>query len=147
MFQKLQRKGFEIQLLHHAEAILKHDMFSVETEVEDILSRLKIPVQELIESGGGEGKATQRMRRGLADKWGWRKHVFEIKRIVDGNETEFTTHSIDHVKKFSTGVCALELEWNNKDPFFDRDLENFKRLHSDGAISVGIIVTSSTMPM
>jgi hypothetical protein len=35
----------------------------------------------------------------------------------------------------------LEIEWNNKDPFFDRDLENFKRLHVDGAISVGIIVT------
>lgn len=35
----------------------------------------------------------------------------------------------------------MEIEWNNKDPFFDRDLENFKRLHADGAISVGIIVT------
>ncbi|MGK3928169.1 BglII/BstYI family type II restriction endonuclease, partial [Enterococcus faecium] len=29
----------------------------------------------------------------------------------------------------------------NKDPFFDRDLENFKRLHADGGISLGIIVT------
>jgi hypothetical protein len=38
-------------------------------------------------------------------------------------------------------VIALEIEWNNKDPFFDRDLENFKRLHAEGAISVGIIVT------
>lgn len=36
---------------------------------------------------------------------------------------------------------ALEIEWNNKDPFYDRDLENFKRLHADGAISVGVIVT------
>ena len=36
---------------------------------------------------------------------------------------------------------ALEIEWNNKDPFYDRDLENFKRLHADGAISIGIIVT------
>jgi Restriction endonuclease BglII len=35
------------------------------------------------------------------------------------------------------GVVALEIEWNNKDPFFDRDLENFKRLHAEGAISVG----------
>jgi hypothetical protein len=35
----------------------------------------------------------------------------------------------------------MEIEWNNKDPFYDRDLENFKRLHADGAISVGIIVT------
>jgi hypothetical protein len=38
-------------------------------------------------------------------------------------------------------VVALEIEWNNKDPFFDRDLENFKRLHAEGAISFGIIVT------
>ena len=36
---------------------------------------------------------------------------------------------------------ALEIEWNNKDPFFDRDLENFKRLHAEGAISAGILVT------
>lgn len=36
---------------------------------------------------------------------------------------------------------ALEIEWNNKDPFYDRDLENFKRLHADGAISVRVIVT------
>ena len=40
-------------------------------------------------------------------------------------------------------MIALEIEWNNKDPFFDRDLENFKRLHADGAISLGIIVTRS----
>src|SRR5262249_22462905 len=33
------------------------------------------------------------------------------------------------------------IEWNNKDPFFDRDLENFKRLHVEGAISVGVIIT------
>jgi hypothetical protein len=34
---------------------------------------------------------------------------------------------------FLPGVLALEIEWNN--PFFDRDLENFKRLHANGAIS------------
>src|SRR5262249_34975107 len=47
----------------------------------------------------------------------------------------------DHVKKFGGYTIALEIEWNNKDPFFDRDLENFKRLHADAAISVGVIVT------
>jgi hypothetical protein len=56
-------------------------------------------------------------------------------------EREAISHEIDHVKNFQNGSVALEIEWNNKDPFFDRDLENFKRLHSDGAISVGIIVT------
>src|SRR5690606_3465341 len=36
---------------------------------------------------------------------------------------------------------ALEVEWNNKDPFFDRDLLNFQALHREGAIAVGIVVT------
>jgi hypothetical protein len=36
---------------------------------------------------------------------------------------------------------ALEIEWNNKDPFFDRDLNNFRLLFDLRAISVGIIVT------
>ena len=51
------------------------------------------------------------------------------------------SHEIDHVRRTENGAIALEIEWNNKDPFFDRDLENFQRLHSEGAISIGIIVT------
>lgn len=45
------------------------------------------------------------------------------------------------MRAFLNGLIALEIEWNNKDPFFDRDLENFKRLHAEGAISVGVIIT------
>ncbi len=33
------------------------------------------------------------------------------------------------------------MEWNNKDPFFDRDLLNFMALHREGALAVGVIVT------
>ncbi len=33
------------------------------------------------------------------------------------------------------------MEWNNKDPFYDRDLNNFAALHREGAIAVGVIVT------
>ena len=36
---------------------------------------------------------------------------------------------------------AVEMEWNNKDPFYDRDLNNFQALHKEGAIAVGVIVT------
>jgi hypothetical protein len=43
------------------------------------------------------------------------------------------------------GRIALEIEWNNKDPFFDRDLENFKRLHAEGAISAGVIITRGAL--
>jgi len=81
------------------------------------------------------------LRHALADEYGWKKHNFEIKKIVDGEEKESISHEIDHVKRFPTGTFALEIEWNNKDPFFDRDLENFKRLHADGVISIGAIIT------
>lgn len=141
MFEKLKRKGFQILALHHAEAILKHDMADAVAELEQVLLSVQIPVVELIRGGGGEGELTQRMRRTLADDYGWRKHSFEIKKIVDGEEKESISHEIDHVKRFSTGTFALEIEWNNKDPFFDRDLENFKRLHADGVISIGAIIT------
>jgi hypothetical protein len=144
MFERIKAKGFQVLTLHHAEAILEHDINAAVIELEDVLLEIAIPVEELVYGGGGEGELTQRIRRGLTDKHGWKKHIFEIKKIVDGVEKESITHEIDHVKKFPGGTFALEIEWNNKDPFYDRDLENFKRLHADGVISVGAIVTRGT---
>lgn len=140
MFERLQEKGFQILALHHAQAILAHDIPDAVSELERVLLDIEIPVEELVRGGGGEGELTQRLRRALTDV-GWQKHNFEIKKIVDGEEKESISHEIDHVKRFPTGTFALEIEWNNKDPFFDRDLENFKRLHADGVISIGAIIT------
>jgi hypothetical protein len=73
---------------------------------------------------------------------GWHKVNFTIEKRINGVQRESISHEVDHVRTFADGrVIALEIEWNNKDPFFDRDLENFKRLHAEGAISVGVIVT------
>lgn len=140
MFKKLKRRGFDVLALHHAEAILSGDMPEAEEEIDSVIGRAQIPVEELIRGGGGEHDNTQRMRNALAEL-GWVKHTFTITKSVDGVEKESITHEIDHVKAFPKGTLALEIEWNNKDPFFDRDLENYKRLHADGVISVGMIVT------
>lgn len=140
MLKSLIDRGFEVLALHHAEAILTHDMPKAVSDIEAVLGGIELPVEELVRGGGGEGLLTQRMRRALADL-GWKKHNFEVKKIVDGEEKESISHEIDHVKRFDSGVFALEIEWNNKDPFFDRDLENFKRLHADGVISIGGIIT------
>jgi hypothetical protein len=140
MFEQLKARQFEILPLHHAEAILTHDMPDAIIELEAALLDIKIPVEELVRGGGGEGKGTQRLRTTLSNA-GFKKHRFEIKKIVDGVEKESVSHEIDHVRTFDCGVLALEIEWNNKDPFFDRDLENFKRLHSDAVISIGAIIT------
>jgi len=83
------------------------------------------------------------MRHSLSNL-GWKKFEFVIRKIINGVEREATSHEVDHVKEFGDKYLALEIEWNNKDPFFDRDLENFKRLHAEGAISAGIIVTRGT---
>ena len=150
MFERLRGKGFEVTALHHAEAIITHDMPEAESDLEHVLNQLVIPITELVGGGGGETQGTQRMRRALADR-GWRKRNVTVKKLVkwgdDAPEHEVASlsHEIDHIKVFGDDkVFALEIEWNNKDPFFDRDLESFKRLHAEGAISIGSIITRGT---
>ncbi len=140
MFDQLKGRGFEIEFRSHARAILSIDFPEVAAQLEGVLLASTIPIEEIIGSGGGETKGTQRLRRALAGH-DWRKHNFVVQRIIDGIEREAQSHEIDHVKTFDAGTIALEIEWNNKDPFFDRDLENFKRLHADGGISLGVIIT------
>jgi len=112
-------------------------------ELEKALLSFSIPIEELVASGGGEAKGTQRLRKDLNLR-GWRKQTFTIEKMINGRRAESISHEVDHVKEFEGGALALEIEWNNKDPFFDRDLENFKRLHAEGAISIGVIVTRGT---
>ena len=140
MLDALKNDGFDLHTRNHASAILQSD-FSVETcELIDALRDFSIPVTELLASGGGEAASTQRLRHRLSDV-GWPKHNFVAQTIIDGVEKEATSHEIDHVRRADAGTLALEIEWNNKDPFFERDLENFQRLHAQSAISGGVIVT------
>jgi hypothetical protein len=129
-----------VEFHSHAAAILRVDFPEVAEQLEEILLGATIPIEEIVGSGGGETKGTQRLRRALHDH-GWHKHKFEIRRTIDGVARESTSHEVDHIARFPAGVVALEIEWNNKDPFFDRDLENYKRLHADGAVSLGILIT------
>lgn len=144
MLETLSQRGFELAFHSHAEAILSGDFPDAVRELEVAVEDFSIPISEIVGSGGGEAGGTQRLRRTLFGL-GWLKTKFEIKKIINGIERESITHEIDHVKVFMVNgrPCniALEIEWNNKDPFFDRDLENFKRLHTEGAISVGVILT------
>jgi hypothetical protein len=85
---------------------------------------------------------------GLQQKDGTRG-LFTIKKTINDEPRESTSHKVDHVRIVdrSDGKryrIALEIEWNNKNPFFDRDLENFKRLHAEGGISIGIVITRGT---
>ena len=143
MLLELQKQGYQVEVLSHARAILEVDFPEVEDELTDVLKDFKIPVKELIAGGGGEAKGTQRLRNALAERQ-WPKFHFHVERKINGKTLESQSHEVDHVRELPAGRVALEIEWNNKDPFFDRDLENYKRLHADGAISVGVIITRGT---
>ncbi len=132
--------GFDIAALNHAEAVLERDFLQPMSELCDIMLGINISVEELVRGGGGESPMTRRLRNALNDR-GWPTRQVTIRRIVDDEERASTTHKIDHVRSTDSGSIALEIEWNNKDPFYDRDLENFQRLHREGVISVGVIIT------
>lgn len=140
MLATLQEAGFDVQTRNHAGAILAHDFPNELALLTRVLSEFRIPLSEIVESGGGEAGLTQRLRHELSDI-GWRKHRFQVETVVDGRARAGLGHEVDHVKFAEKGALALEIEWNNKDPFFDRDLENFQRLHGLSAISLGIVVT------
>lgn len=136
----LRRAGFDVETTNHASAILSRDFEEGLKEFCEIVLAFRIPCAEILQGGGNKSPQTDRLGRALEGR-GWRKRNVIVTKTVDGVERSSMTHEIDHVRDFSNGTLALEIEWNNKDPFFDRDLENFQRLHGEGAISLGIIVT------
>ncbi|WP_420555739.1 BglII/BstYI family type II restriction endonuclease [Roseovarius sp.] len=140
MFEDLAANGFDVVIRNHAGAIFSVDFEDQAAELVSVLLDMTIPAEDLIASGGGEAKSTQWLRRQLYEK-GWPKHNFEFRTYLDGAEQLSMSHEIDHVRRAEPGTIALEIEWNNKDPFFDRDLENFQRLHAQTAISMGVMIT------
>ena len=89
------------------------------------------------------GKNRSPISRGLDGRFyemGWVEKKFDTSITIDDQVYESPTHKVDCFK----GRVALELEWNNKDPFFDRDLNNFRLLFDLRAIDVGVIITRAT---
>ncbi len=140
MLAPLRDAGFDIATRNHALAILQGDFPDVLPDLVAALTGFRIPARDIIRSGGGQAASTMRLRDTLYAR-GWHKHEFVTRTIVDGTERKAKSHEIDHVRRARAGTIALEIEWNNKDPFFDRDLENFHRLHAQGAISLGVLIT------
>ncbi len=120
VFQPVEAAGFDVLFISHAAAILEVDFAAALEELAGVLMGIQIPIEELIGSGGGETKGTQRLRRALA-KQGWHKHNFTIEKIVNGVSRKSISHEVDHVRAVVSeqgerSNLALEIEWNNKDP-------------------------------
>lgn len=129
-------KHYEVKEWRHATAILQHDFPQEYQDLMEVLTRLRVRKSWIAVGGGNKSELAKWLDRELASK-GWAAKNFDTRISVDGNVVESPTHEVDCFKN----QIALELEWNNKDPFYDRDLNNFRLLFDLRAISVGVILT------
>jgi hypothetical protein len=110
IFQPLRANGYQVEFYSHAQAILLNDFTMAMQELVGVLGGVTIPIEEIIASGGGEAKGTQRLRRALVEK-GWKKGRFTIAKQINGVQKESVTHEVDHVRRLDNGtVLALEIE-------------------------------------
>jgi hypothetical protein len=130
------RQKYEFHEWKHACAILKSDFPDEWNDLLEMLSSFQIK-KSWIEKGGGNKTELAKWIDTFLGERGWVEKQFTTSVIVDETRIDSPTHKVDCYKN----RIALELEWNNKDPFFDRDLNNFRLLFDLRAISVGIIIT------
>ena len=93
MLDRLREKGFQILFESHATAILEKDFPAAVGELEAALIDFEIPITEIIGSGGGETKGTQRLRRAL-NAQGWHKVNFEIRKSIKFSDLRTHTEPI-----------------------------------------------------
>lgn len=120
----------------HASSILAQCFPSEHNDVYEILNNFQLRRSSIVADGGRKTDIAEQIDSFLYNR-GWIEKRFDIKITVDGNPKDIPTHKVDCFKN----RIALEVEWNNKDPFYDRDLNNFRLLHQMDVISMGIIIT------
>ncbi|MCB0431414.1 MAG: restriction endonuclease [Flavobacteriales bacterium] len=130
------QEKYEIHEWKHACAILKSDFPNEWQDLLDLLNEFQLCKSWLVEGGGRKSKVSEFIDQFLYNR-GWEEKQFKTSVSVDNEIMDSPTHKIDCYKN----KIALEIEWNNKDPFFDRDLNNFRLLFDLRAISVGVIIT------
>lgn len=124
------RQGLTVLAVAHSE------------EWKDILESLRgfqLLASDILKPGKNKTDIARKFDSGLLAK-GWKEKTFDTRIVVDKTEYATPTHSVDCYKN----RVALEIEWNNKDPFYDRDLNNFRLLFDLRTIDVGVIVTRCT---
>ena len=136
LFPNIIKDNYEIHEWKHATTILQGDFSSEWSDLVSLLTEFRLKKSWITIGGGRKSKVSEYLD-GYLGRRGWIEKGFDTKVIVDEVESTSPTHKVDCYKN----KIALEIEWNNKDPFFDRDLNNFRLLFDLRAISVGIIIT------
>ncbi len=158
LFPRSIRENYEIEEYRNGISILKHAYPNEWDDLVSLLDYFVLRKSEILAPGGRKSTVADQLDSFLYERQ-WDETEFYVDiclrevAFVGGNgrsrtkeiikntiTTEVPTHKIDC---FKNGV-AIEVEWNNKDPFFDRDLNNFRLLFDLGAVAVGVIITRSS---
>ena len=129
--------NYEVHEWRHALAILQGDFPAEYADIVDVLTGFRLRKGWITVGGGRKSEISKWVDNELIKKRRWEEKSFDTTITVDATSYASPTHKVDC---FRNGV-ALEVEWNNKDPFFDRDLNNFRLLFDLRVVSVGVILT------
>ncbi len=113
------RVHYEVHEWKHACAVLATDFPSEWQDIVVVLSEFRLRQSAIAEPGGQRSVVARDFDTAFTSR-GWREQGFHTRIVVDERAMESPTHKVDCYKN-SIGV---ELEWNNKDPFYDRDLKD-----------------------
>lgn len=127
---------YEVHEYRHAISILSIDFNKELQDIIEMLTDFKLNKSAILTAGGSKSPISSFLDNFLYKRC-WEEKNFETKLVIDKTTHDTPTHKIDCYKN----RIALDIEWNNKDPFYDRDLNNYRLLHDRGAISVAVIVT------
>jgi hypothetical protein len=132
-------KRYEVHEWRNGLAILSAAHPDEWNDIVAVLKKFRLLESEIMKPGGSKGLIASNLDSHFL-KLGWIEKAFDTRIVVDEAEYKAPTHKVDCYKN----RVALEVEWNNKDPFYDRDLNNFRLLFDLRAIDVGIIITRCT---
>jgi hypothetical protein len=145
-FELIPKKLFEFYEFHewrNAVAVLSAAFPAEWSDILQVLDDFRIlrtDIGELGVKGGGKSKVAIRIDR-MFRTLDWKPQEFDTSIVVRTAETtqkiESPTHEVDCFK----GKVALEVEWNNKTEFYDRDLNNFRLLFELRVADAGVIIT------
>jgi hypothetical protein len=130
------RDRYRIEERGHACAILAEDYPNEFKDLVECLTAFVLKRSHIMAGGGGRSQIPTTID-GFLHERGWREEKFDIAITVDGNPVPIPTHKIDNFRN----EVAVEVEWNNKTEFYDRDLNNFRLLKDLRALAVGVIIT------
>jgi hypothetical protein len=130
------RELYEVKEWRNASVVLGGKHEEEWANLLEVLLSFRLKRNYVVKGGGGRSDVPK-VIDGHLGRLGWKKKSFDIKVTVDGDSYDLPTHEVDMFK----GRVAIEVEWNNKTEFYDRDLNNFRLLFDLRVIDVGVVIT------